>query len=115
MRLAASVPGGIVGSRLLSCVPSHQRKSAPRLAPIEIAATDFHMHHPVLSLSRTGGEMSTPTVRLKRRHHQPLTRRFGEECHLRGPQSTGVRLPTSTSTRSAVSACWFPLVAPCIK
>ena len=26
--------------------------------------------------------MTTPTVRLKRRHHQPHGRRFEEECHL---------------------------------
>ena len=26
--------------------------------------------------------MTTPTFRLKRRHHQPLARRFEEECHL---------------------------------
>lgn len=31
--------------------------------------------------------MTTPTVRLKRRHHQPLARRFEEECHLLWRQS----------------------------
>jgi hypothetical protein len=43
---------------------------------------DFSMY---LSLTTIGGQvanMTTPTVRLKRRHHQPLERRFEEECHL---------------------------------
>ena len=72
MRFAASVPGGIVGNRPLSCVPSHQRRSAPKLAPIEIATTDFHCSCPLLQHFEEQGEMTTLTVPAKRRHHQPL-------------------------------------------
>ena len=37
------VPGGIVGKWLLNRTPSHHLSKAPRLAPAQIARTDFHM------------------------------------------------------------------------
>src|SRR5262249_60273001 len=43
MRFAASVPGGIGGKCAFSSAPSHQRRSAPRLAPTLTAAIDLHM------------------------------------------------------------------------
>src|ERR1700746_14489 len=46
MRLAASVPGGMPGNCGLSVIPSHQRSSAPRLAPTLIATIAFHMAGP---------------------------------------------------------------------
>jgi hypothetical protein len=58
--------GGIVGKRLLSSAPSHQRRSAPELAPIEIATTDFHMHlSSYCNHVRGQGEMATLTVPAK--------------------------------------------------
>src|SRR5512135_2825242 len=42
MRLAASVPGGMVGKCAFRISPSHQRSSAPRLEPMQIATMDFH-------------------------------------------------------------------------
>src|SRR6185437_11850854 len=43
MRLAARVPGGSSGKTAFSRSPSHQRSSAPALAPTLIATIDFHM------------------------------------------------------------------------
>src|SRR5580704_13579432 len=43
MRFAASVPGGMVGKCAFRNSPSHQRRSAPRLDPIQTATTARHI------------------------------------------------------------------------
>lgn len=81
MRLAASVPGGMLGKKLLSVRPSHQRNSAPNPAPTNIAMIDFNRHLSSYSNMDAAG-IPTPTALVLRRHHQPLARRFKEVCHL---------------------------------
>src|ERR1700730_4064325 len=62
MRLAASVPGGIEGKCAFSVRPSHQRRSAPRLAPRLMAAINFHIGcclYPIARAARNGSSMLT--------------------------------------------------------
>src|ERR1700683_2259243 len=58
MRLAAKVPGGTSGNCAFRVVPSHQRSSAPRLAP-QLIATIALMRQ---SLYRGSGRHATVAV-----------------------------------------------------
>src|ERR1700681_5001179 len=63
MRLAASVPGGIEGKGAFSVRPSHQRSSAPRLAPMLTATIDLHISrclYLIARAARNGSSMLPP-------------------------------------------------------
>src|SRR5712664_3595780 len=74
MRLAASVPGGIEGKCAFSVRPSHQRSSAPRLAPMLTAAIDLHISRCLYLIARAtrNGSSMLPPLDIMRNSLTPL-------------------------------------------
>src|ERR1700756_5421422 len=63
MRLAASVPGGMVGKYAFSVSPNHQRSSAPSPPPTAMARIPFHMpqaFYLTVGAGRNGSSMLPP-------------------------------------------------------
>src|SRR6202521_4492724 len=74
MRLAASVPGGIEGKCAFSVRPSHQRSSAPRLAPMLTATIDLHISRCLYLIARAArnGSSMLPPLDIMRNSLTPL-------------------------------------------